>query len=343
MKKFFTGLAALLFLFSSGCSVVGDKTASLTVIYAATAVVAVLMLVGYFALVRKRDGWFIALFASVPVVNIGYYCLAVSSSLGEALLANRIAYLGSVALPFSMFFIILKVTNTPYKKWLPCLLGAISAVVFFVAASQGYLGLYYNEVSFAVVGGVGTLIKVYGPLHPMYLFYLLGYFSAMVAVIIRAVAKKRIESSAHSVILAIAVFVNIGVWLIEQLCQIEFEMLSVSYIISEMFLLGAHLVMNENQRLKELVRQKEEAASSKPAPLQLNEEEEHFLKGLETLTPKERALFEAYVAGKETKEIMAALQIKENTLKFHSKNLYSKLGVTSRKQLVAIHKKISDR
>ncbi len=27
--------------------------------------------------------------------------------------------------------------------------------------------LYYKDVSFAVVNGVSTLIKVYGPLHPL--------------------------------------------------------------------------------------------------------------------------------------------------------------------------------
>lgn len=31
---------------------------------------------------------------------------------------------------------------------------------------------------------------------------------------------------------------------------------------------------------------------------------------------------------------MAELNIKEDTLKFHNKNIYSKLGVTSRKQLL---------
>jgi DNA-binding CsgD family transcriptional regulator len=37
---------------------------------------------------------------------------------------------------------------------------------------------------------------------------------------------------------------------------------------------------------------------------------------------------------------MAILNIKENTLKFHNKNIYGKLGVSSRKQLLEIHKQI---
>jgi len=41
-----------------------------------------------------------------------------------------------------------------------------------------------------------------------------------------------------------------------------------------------------------------------------------------------------------TDVIMEKLAIKENTLKFHSKNLYSKLGVKSRRQLMEIHMKL---
>ncbi len=61
---------------------------------------------------------------------------------------------------------------------------------------------------------------------------------------------------------------------------------------------------------------------------------EMFLKHLHTLTPKERELFDMYLEGKKAKEIMEIAGINQNTLKYHNKNIYSKLGVTSRKQLL---------
>ena len=327
------------------CNTVGEKTASQSIIYGAAAALSLLLLIGCLFLVRKRKGWFVLLFSSVWVVNIGYTFLSVSSCLETALWANRISYLGSVFLPMTMLMIILNVTNTRCKKWLPISLSVLSIIVFLIAASPGILPIYYKEVSFAVVNGVSTLIKVYGPLHPLYLFYLLGYFAAMVTVIIRASVKKTIDTASHAVILAIAVFVNIGVWFIEQLTSIDFEMLSISYIISELFLLGVHLVMNENQRLRELVMQKEEAlreTSSAKKPQKTSnisaEAKDYFAHGLETLTPTERVIYDAYLIGTPTKEIMSDLNIKENTLKFHNKNLYSKLGVSSRKQLLEVYR-----
>ena len=263
-----------------------------------------------------------------------------------ALWANRVSYLGSVFLPLAMLMIILNITNTRTKRWVPISLFSLAVVVFLIAASPGILPIYYKEVSFEVVNGVSTLVKVYGPLHPLYLVYLLGYFSAMIAVIIRASIKKTFDSTAHAVILAIAVFVNIGVWFIEQISSIDFEFLSVSYIITELFLCGVHMVMNENQRLRELVRQKEEALRatstdvSRSDRVVSSEMMEYFAQGLDTLTSQERQIYEAYLSGMSTKDIMIELNIKENTLKFHNKNLYSKLGVSSRKQLLEVYRAI---
>lgn len=347
-KRLFGGFSLLMILPGlSGCTSVGDKAASQSIIYGAAAVLSLLLLIGCGLLVRKNRKWFILLFSSVWVVNIGYTFLSVSSCLETALWANRVSYLGSVFLPLAMLMIIFNVTNTRTKRWLPISLFVVSVVVFLIAASPGILDIYYKEVSFAVVDGVSTLVKVYGPLHPLYLFYLLGYFSTMVAIIVRASIKKTIDSAAHAVILAIAVFVNIGVWFIEQMTDIDFEMLSISYIISELFLLGVHLVMNEIQRLRELVRIKEEALQATTVaevPKKLGnisaEDKECFTRGLETLTPTERLIYEAYLHGTTTKEIMSKLNIKENTLKFHNKNLYGKLGVSSRKQLLEIYRAI---
>ena len=67
---------------------------------------------------------------------------------------------------------------------------------------------------------------------------------------------------------------------------------------------------------------------------------ELFLAGLSTLTPAEKALYDAYIARMTTREIMASMNIKESTVKYHSRNLYSKLGVSSRKELLEVYKHI---
>ena len=64
------------------------------------------------------------------------------------------------------------------------------------------------------------------------------------------------------------------------------------------------------------------------------EEYEFFLCNLGTLTATEYKVYELYLAGKNAKQIAELLNISENTLKYHNKNIYSKLGISSRKQML---------
>ena len=64
------------------------------------------------------------------------------------------------------------------------------------------------------------------------------------------------------------------------------------------------------------------------------EDYEYFICNLKTLTPSEYRIYELYLAGKSAKEIMKITGTTENTLKYHNKNIYSKLGISSRKQLL---------
>ena len=351
------GLLLALLISLSGCSQVGSKSANMSAVYIATSVLSLALLLGYCFFVKKKEPWFLVLFSAVAVVNIGYLCLSLSNSLEEALLANRISYLGSVFLPVSMLMTILKTCKIKLKKWVVAVILGVSAVVFLIAASPGYLDIYYKEVSLITVDGVSMLEKVYGPLHSIYLYYLLFHFSAMIGVVIFARITKRIESSAYAMIILCSVMTNIGVWLMEQLVDIDFEFLSVSYIVSELFLLGVSFLVQENSILNSLVistqtfKDEKEAhatASSvdnadEKSPEVTHAEEikelyEYLTSKLYTLTPTETEIYKLYLDGFKTKDVMAKLQITENTVKYHNKNIYSKLGVSSRKQLLEVAK-----
>lgn len=339
MKKFsliFAVLSAMLFL--SGCSPIGNKAMNISAIYIVTSFISVIMIFSYFRLIRKKEKWLVLLFVSTIVVNVGYLWLSKAQTLGSALWANRLAYLGSVFLLPSMMMTIIKVCRYRYNKILPSLLVVLSLFVFFIAASPGYLDIYYKEVYLTVVNGASSLEKVYGDWHVLYLVFLLCYFAAMVGSIAYATVKKKVPSTLQAIFIAGAVLANICVWLIEQLVKIDFEILSISYIISELFLLGLYLLMQEGEKLFAQSLAAEDQMQTAEIPRELIEQQKLFVSGLETLTPTEKAIYDLYTSGKGTKDVLAALNIKENTLKFHNKNLYGKLGVSSRKQLLEIAK-----
>ena len=65
-----------------------------------------------------------------------------------------------------------------------------------------------------------------------------------------------------------------------------------------------------------------------------SEEYRTFLRGLSELTAKEREILQHYLTGRTVKEIEELMHIKETTLRYHNRNIYSKLGVHSMKQLL---------
>lgn len=333
---------------------IGDKSASVSAVYGTTVVLSLAAIIGYGFLVRQKVAWFSALFTAVFVVNMGYFALSISRTLEAALWANRLAYLGSVFLPLSMLMIILNTCKMKYSHRLPAVLLAVSTGVFLIAASPGVLDIYYKDVSLSVVNGATVLEKVYGPCHRVYLFYLLAYFFATAAAIFHACASGHLDSALHAVFMSAAVFANMGVWLLEQIVRIDFELLSVSYIVTEVFLLllcllqqSARDSQGEGEEDRDdvpagiAVQASDESRCAAPVPDQqairtLEEQCAYFEAQRIRLTPTERVIYDFYLEGKSTKEIMAELNIKENTLKYHNKNIYGKLGVSSRKQLVMI-------
>ena len=152
-------MICMLFSFT-GCGQIGDKTANMGIIYGVTTFFSLLLIIVYCGQIRKKDAWFLLLFSSVFIVILGYVSLALSGTLEEALLANRIAYLGSLFLPLSMLFIILNVCKLNYSRWFVGFLLCISTIVFIIAASPGYSEIYYKSVTLSTVNGITVLNNI---------------------------------------------------------------------------------------------------------------------------------------------------------------------------------------
>lgn len=213
--------------------------------YGVISMTALVMLVACIIVDRKKEKWLRLLFASVFVANFGYFLLSVSETLDFALLSNRIAYIGNVFLPFFMLMIILNLCGVQYPKWLPTVLSVVGFAVLVLAASPGYLTVYYKTVSLEIVNGTALLVREHGPLHILYYIYLFLYFVAMLAAIVYSIKGKKVSTHIQGIILLSAVFINIIVWLVEQFRPRGFEFLSIAYILSESLILVLYSVFQK--------------------------------------------------------------------------------------------------
>lgn len=314
----------------------------ISTIYGIAAAVSLALLVGYLVFVKKKDVWLLFLFISVLLVNVGYFSISISHILEEALLANRISYLGSVFLPLCMLMSISDVCKIKLPKGAVIILMSIGAAVFLLAASPGYSDIYYKEVTLEVVDGVSKLVKEYGKLHIVYLFYLVLYFAAMISEVCYAILRKKITSYKYASMLIAVVFLNILIWLLEQLVTVGFEMLSVSYIASEVMLLFLNGIIQDYNEMKsdeaqekappvfaEAVPEKTDINLSDSVPLILEN-----WNPAESLTSREIEIFSLLLEGCKRKEIAEKLSLSENTVKTHTSHIFSKLSVTGRAELL---------
>ena len=194
---------------------------------------------------KKRDIWLLLVFVSVSLCNLGYFMISVSQNLGAALNSNRIAYLGSVFLPFFMLMMVLRFCGMNPTKPLMITLVTAGILMLGITTSPGILPIYYRTVDIAFVNGSTQLLREYGPLHALYYVYLIGYMLSVVGVVIYAIVKKKISSPLHTILLLCTVLCNIAIWLAEQFLPRGFEWLSVSYILTECLILAIYYSMQK--------------------------------------------------------------------------------------------------
>ena len=278
-------------------------------------------------LMRKRYIKLILLSVFVFLCNMGYFAMSVSKTLPGALMSNRLSYLGSVFLILFMLLIIMDVCRVKPPKAVVVILAVISAAVFIIAASGGIIDIYYREVDLVMIDGTAKLVKVYGPLHNAYYAYVFLYFLAMMGVILLSVLKKNSEVGKYAAFFAAAVLGNIGIWFSEQFLSEHFEFLSISYVVTEMLILFMHSIMSDNDDKAVVVN----AESSGSVEIYGNCKDSPLMKHL---TAREREVAMLLLKDRKRREIAQELGITEHTVKKHTANIFSKLEVSSRKELI---------
>ena len=294
--------------------------------YAIITIISFILMIIY-AMNKRKEKWLMLLFIAVFAVNIGYLLLSVSKTLEMALWANRLSYLGACFLPLYMLMAIRKVCEYKESKRFVYSITAISLVMFAITASPGITDWYYAQTELTFINGMTKLEKVYGPLHSLYFVYLFAYFAMMVSSIVYVLKKKTAAVYQHANLLAVIVFLNIAIWFVEQLIDLDFEFLSVSYIISELLLMILYgLVYNMNVAIND-----KETVVIKETDLI-----EHFMANcpeLEELTSREKEILCEILTGTKRKKIAEDLNVSENTIKKHTSHIYQKLGVQNRDEL----------
>lgn len=312
--------------------------------YAAIFLISLILIPLYFVFVRKKQSepWLFVLFTCVALVNLGYTLIAFSRTVSFAIFANKVAYLGQAMMPLCMFMLMSGLCGFKIKRWLIGVLIGAAAVMFAIVCTTGYLDWYYTEVTIEKIAGATVIQKEYGPLHPTNLVYVIVYFVCMTVLLCTSIHQHRVASQKHATGMLVIVLGNIVMWCVGKVIPWEFELLSVTYLMSAGGFLVEWLMLQDyvhKRDIPKFTRAEEIRLGTDIATMPMEIKIGKvllFVKHGETLAMREREILEYILENKKRREIAEILCLSENTVKTYTRTLYSKLGVSSREELYSL-------
>lgn len=169
-----------------------------------------------FMLKGKANFYEAAIFLITFLANIGYLGLAVSRNVEEALIFNKITYLGVCIISLLMVVVIMKYCNIHTPKYVAYIAYLFEAVVFFFAMSAGYTDWYYKSVSIRQVNGVTMMIKEYGWAHILFYIYLTFFSLFSISMLIYTLSKNNKVSTKNVSVLVATQVITIIVFVISR-------------------------------------------------------------------------------------------------------------------------------
>ena len=136
---------------------------------------------------------------------------------------------------------------------------------------------------------------------------------------------------------------NLMVWAVEQFIDVDFEFLSVSYIVAEVLLLLIFSILRDYGivqpggalvSVRMLTQLNTRQAAAGELPPDMEELFQAFAEKVKTLSSAERRILGYYIEGHETADIPDLAFISIHTVKKHNRSIYQKLEVASRDELM---------
>lgn len=164
----------------------------------------------------------------LAIGNGGYYALAYSSNLEEAILANIMSYSVASYAPLVLLFVICNICQINIRKRVSVILYTIQILIFLSVCTIGKLDIFYKTVEFhAGTNGNSYLTKTYGPMHTLCIASMIIYAFASVVVEIYSLNRRNVVSRAHVDIVLFLDILTIGVYLLERIIHFNFELIPI--------------------------------------------------------------------------------------------------------------------
>lgn len=202
------------------------------------AIVVVTFLIAGFKYRRHNSIYLLITYISMIISLFGYITFSLSTELKEAILANKITYIGGAFIPilillhiFSRYF-----SHTKLKIAIPLI--SLATIILAISSTVGYNDFFFKNVSLKFTDyNMPYFEKGYGPGYYIYITYLISYAIFYIALIIFLFNKKKIISYKNLFTISSTVFLSIIIYLCEKFFDIDLELMPFIYGASGVILL----------------------------------------------------------------------------------------------------------
>ena len=214
----------------------------MTAYYIITTVLAIINLFALICVVdnKKINYYFILLMLIMAISNAGYLALGLSQNVQEAVLANKIAYIGGCFTSPIMIFLICSICKYNFGRAFRMGVYAYCLVVYVMILTIGYNDIYYTEYHTEKLWDSTILVNEYGIGHSMFYVILYGAIIIQVAMLIHSIVKKRSVSRKNLYLLFGLEVMNVSLFFVGRLINADFEVMPALYVFNGWFFLIIH-------------------------------------------------------------------------------------------------------
>ncbi|MCI5727715.1 MAG: HD domain-containing protein [Clostridium sp.] len=184
---------------------------------------------------KKTNSYLRILLTIACVANLGYLVLGVSTTLEEAILANKISYIGGCFMPPIMLECMCSLCNIKIRRWAKCTSMLFSTLVYAMVLSTGFSDFYYQSVQLENVYDATTIIGEHGIGYIFFYIIVYGYMVSGIVITIIASIKKQVSRKNLYLLIAMQVITSV-LFLVGRVVAPTFELLPAVYVLNGIIL-----------------------------------------------------------------------------------------------------------
>lgn len=200
--------------------------------YYGSLMVSVILLLVYIGRWNKQfDVCYAVIHAMIPVINLGYLLAAMSKTVEEAVLGNKVVYFGICFLIPALLMSVMSVCKINIGRMLVNVMFVMDMALFGLVLTNDHTHWYYKSVTIARKNGVSVMTKNYGSAHFLLFVMLVAYALMGVTISLYSVLKKKKQISEKVALLQlVCIFVFGGVYVLQRVSDFAVEWMPAGYV-----------------------------------------------------------------------------------------------------------------